>query len=254
VTWESREDQEEVPLSATRRAIGKRMCSSLQVAPQVTTVVEVDVSGVMELRDELRPAAEESLGAGLTVLPFFVAASCLALQKWPVVNAWLNDEGTVATYNRRVHMAVAVDTERGLIAPVIRDADGAGVIDVARRIAEMAERVRAARVRREDLVGGTFTISNTGSRGSLFDTPIINLPQVAILATGRVVRRPLAVSSEGGPDRVEIRPMAYFSLSYDHRLIDGAVASQFLSELKDTVEHPTWAIDRGSSNVALPAG
>jgi pyruvate/2-oxoglutarate dehydrogenase complex dihydrolipoamide acyltransferase (E2) component len=254
MTWASGEDQEEVALSATRRAIGKRMCASLQLAPQVTTVVEVDVSGVVELRDKLRPAAERSLGSRLTVLPFFVVASCVALQKWPVVNAWLNDEGTVATYNRRVHMAVAVDTERGLIAPVIRDADGAGVLDVARRIAEMAERVRTARVGREDLVGGTFTISNTGSRGSLFDTPIINQPQVAILATGRVVRRPLAVFVEGEPERVEIRPMAYFSLSYDHRLIDGAVASQFLNELKDIVEHPAWATARGSINVALPAG
>lgn len=228
----------EARVSRLRKLIARRMLESLQTSAQLTTVVEVDLETVAIVRAREREAFQQAHGLKLTYLPFLAKAAIHALQEHPVVNATMDAEATLITYPAGEHLAVAVDTERGLMAPVVRDAGSKGLAELALSIADLAERCRTATIHPDELSGGTFTLSNTGSRGALFDTPIINQPQSAILGTGAVVDRPVAVGRPEGGHDIVVRPMMYLALSYDHRLVDGADAARFLGTMKRWLESP----------------
>ncbi len=232
------------PLSRLRRVIAERLVESLQVSAQLTTVVEVDVTRIAQLRDRVKADFEAREGVKLTYLPFFAKAAVEALAAYPALNASIDLAAGTVSYHGEVNLGVAVDTERGLLVPVVRDAGDLSVAGLARRITDLADRTRTNRVAPDELSGGTFTITNTGSRGALFDTPIINQPQVAILGTGSVVKRPVVIS-DGGSDVIAIRSMVYLALTYDHRLVDGADAARFLGAVRQRLEEGTFA-DVGS--------
>lgn len=221
-----------------RKLIATRMLESLQSSAQLTSVVEVDLGTVAAVRSEARDAFAAAHGLKLTYLPFLARAAIHALQVHPVVNATMDAEATTITYPAAEHLAVAVDTERGLMAPVVRDAGSKRLAELATAIADLAARCRSAKIHPDELSGGTFTLSNTGSRGALFDTPIINQPQSAILGTGAVVERPMALRRPDGGHDIVVRPMIYLALSYDHRLVDGADAARFLGTMKSWLESP----------------
>ncbi len=230
-------------MSRLRAVIAKRMVESLQVSAQLTTVVEVDVTRIAKLRDQIKEGFQARHGVKLSFLPFFVLATVEALQQHPTVNASINmDEGTV-TYHDAEHLGVAVDTERGLVVPVIRNAGDLNLAGLAKRIADLAERTRTNKISPDELSGGTFTLTNTGSRGALFDTPIINQPQVGILGTGAVVKRAIVVDDADLGEIVAPRSMMYLALSYDHRLVDGADAARFLTTIKDRLEAGAFESD-----------
>jgi 2-oxoglutarate dehydrogenase E2 component (dihydrolipoamide succinyltransferase) len=232
-------------MSRLRKVIAERMVESLHVSAQLTSVVEVDVSRIAALRGRVKHDFEAREGVKLSFLPFFCKASVEALKQFPQVNATLNiDEGTV-TYFDAEHLGVAVDSERGLLVPVIRDAGDLNIAGLARRIADLAERTRTNKLSPDELSGGTFTVTNTGSRGALFDTPIINQPQVAILGTGAVVKRPVVVPDATGQDVIAIRSMVYLALTYDHRLVDGADAARFLGSIKARLEEAAFEAELG---------
>ena len=228
------------PLSRLRRVIAERMVESLQVSAQLTTVVEVDVTRIAQLRDRAKADFEAREGVKLTFLPFFAKAAVEALAAYPALNASIDIASGTVTYHGDVNLGVAVDTDRGLLVPVVRDAGDLSVAGLARRITDLADRTRTNKVSPDELSGGTFTLTNTGSRGALFDTPIINQPQVAILGTGSVVKRPVVIS-DGGSDVIAIRSMVYLALTYDHRLVDGADAARFLSAVRARLEEGTFA-------------
>jgi 2-oxoglutarate dehydrogenase E2 component (dihydrolipoamide succinyltransferase) len=230
-------------MSRLRKVIAERMVESLQVSAQLTTVVEVDVTKVARLRDKSKKSFAEREGVNLSFLPFFTVAACEALKQHPVVNASV--VGDQITYHGAEHLGIAVDTEKGLLVPVIRDAGDLNMGGIARRIADVAERTRTNKITPDELSGGTFTITNTGSRGALFDTPIINQPQVAILGLGAVVKRPVVVKSEDGGETIAIRSMVYLALSYDHRIVDGADAARFLVTMKERLEAGQFESDLG---------
>jgi 2-oxoglutarate dehydrogenase E2 component (dihydrolipoamide succinyltransferase) len=221
------------------------MVESLQTTAQLTTVVEVDVTRIASLRERSKDAFATREGTKLTFLPFFAKAAVEALRQYPQINATLNPEATEVTYHDAVQLGVAVDTERGLLVPVIRNAEDLTVGALARRIADVADRTRTNRVAPDELGGGTFTITNTGSRGALFDTPIINLPQVAILGTGAIVKRAVVVSDSTGADVIAVRHMVHLALTYDHRLIDGADAARFLATVKHRLEEGAFDAELG---------
>ena len=229
------------PLSRLRRVIAERLVESLQTSAQLTTVIEVDVTRIANLRDRSKHDFEAREGVKLTFLPFFAKAAVEAVAAHPAINASIDLAAGTVTYHGEVNLGVAVDTERGLLVPVVRDAGDLSVAGLARRISDVAERTRSNRVAPDELSGGTFTITNTGSRGALFDTPILNLPQVAILGTGAVVKRPVVVKDESGGDVIAIRSMVYLALTYDHRLVDGADAARFLSAVRSRLEEGTFA-------------
>jgi 2-oxoglutarate dehydrogenase E2 component (dihydrolipoamide succinyltransferase) len=223
-------------MTRLRKVIAERMVESLQTSAQLTTVIEVDVTRISMLRQKAKKNFEATEGVKLSFLPFFAKASVEALKQFPQLNASINmAEGTV-TYHEGEHLGIAVDTERGLLVPVIRDAGDLNIGGIARKVSDLAERTRTNKVSPDELSGGTFTITNTGSRGALFDTPIINQPQVAILGTGAVVKRPVVVTDENGSDSIAVRSMVYLALSYDHRLVDGADAARFLVAVKNRLE------------------
>lgn len=232
-----------VPMSRLRKVIAARMLESLQVSAQLTTVVEVDITKISRLREKAKASFEAREGVKLTFLPFFAVAVCEALKQHPVVNASV--EGDQITYHGAEHLGIAVDTDRGLLVPVIRDAGDLNMGGIARKIVDVASRTRDNKISPDDLGGGTFTITNTGSRGALFDTPIINQPQVAILGVGSVVKRPMVVKGEDGGETIAIRSMVYLALSYDHRIVDGADAARFLSTLKERLEEGRFESDLG---------
>jgi 2-oxoglutarate dehydrogenase E2 component (dihydrolipoamide succinyltransferase) len=208
-------------------------------------VVEVDVTRIAKLREQAREDFLATHGVKLSFLPFFALATVEALRTHPGMNASLDIAAATVTYHDAEHLGVAVDTERGLVVPVIRDAGDLSLAGLARRIADVAARTRANKVSPDELSGGTFTLTNTGSRGALFDTPIINQPQVGILGTGSVVKRAVVVDD---PDLGEIivpRSMCYLALTYDHRLVDGADAARFLGTLKDRLEAGNFEADLG---------
>ena len=207
-----------------------------QVSAQLTTVVEVDVTRISILRNKVKKQFEAREGVKLSFLPFFAKAAVEALKQFPAVNAQIDQAAGTITYHEAEHLGIAVDTERGLLVPVIRDAGDLNIAGLARKIADLAERTRTNKVTPDELSGGTFTLTNTGSRGALFDTPIINQPQVAIMGTGAVVKRPVVVTDETGADSIAIRSMVYLALTYDHRLVDGADAARFLSTVKARLE------------------
>lgn len=222
-------------LSRVRRTIANRMMDSLHGSAQLTTVVEVDVTAVAELRRAHQQVFREREGLGLSFLPFFARAALDALREHPVANATLDMEAGVVTYPPHEHLGVAVDTERGLIVPVIRDAGDLSIAALTRSIADVAARTRDGSIGVDELGGGTFTLTNTGSRGALFDTPILNAPQSAILGTGAVVERPVVVRTDQGK-AIAIRSMVYLALSYDHRIVDGADAARFLQTVRSRLE------------------
>ena len=232
-----------VTMSRLRKVIASRMLESLQTSAQLTTVVEVDITKVARLRDRAKGTFESREGVKLSFLPFFAVAVCEALKQHPVVNASV--EGEQITYHGAEHLGVAVDTERGLLVPVIRDAGDLNMGGIARKISDVAARTRENKILPDELSGGTFTITNTGSRGALFDTPIINQPQVAILGVGSVVKRPMVIKSEDGSETIAIRSMVYLALSYDHRIVDGADAARFLATLKERLEEGRFESDLG---------
>ena len=232
-----------VTMSRLRKVIAARMLESLQVSAQLTTVIEVDITKIARLREKAKASFETREGVKLTFLPFFAVAVCEALKQHPVVNASV--EGDQITYHGAEHLGIAVDTDRGLLVPVIRDAGDLNMGGIARRIVDVASRTRNNKISPDDLGGGTFTITNTGSRGALFDTPIINQPQVAILGVGAVVKRPMVVKGEDGGETIAIRSMVYLALSYDHRIVDGADAARFLSTLKERLEEGRFESDLG---------
>ena len=232
-----------VTMSRLRKVIAARMVESLQVSAQLTTVIEVDVTKIARLRDRSKATFEAREGVKLSFLPFFAVAVCEALKQHPVLNSSV--EGDQIMYHGAEHLGVAVDTERGLLVPVIHNAGDLNMGGVARKIADLAARTRDNKVTPDELGGGTFTLTNTGSRGALFDTPIINQPQVAILGLGAVVKRPMVVKGEDGGETIAIRSMVYLGLSYDHRVVDGADAARFLVTLKERLEGGAFESDLG---------
>ena len=228
-----------------RKVIAERMVESLQVSAQLTTVIEVDVTRINTLRGKVKRDFEAREGVKLSFLPFFCKAAVEALKQFPQVNASVDmAEGTI-TYHDSENLGIAVDTERGLLVPVIRNAGDLNIAGIARHIADVAERTRTNKVSPDELSGGTFTVTNTGSRGALFDTPIINQPQVAILGTGAVVKKPVVVTDDTGADVIAIRSMVYLALSYDHRIVDGADAARFLGAMKVRLEEAAFEAELG---------
>ena len=232
-----------VTMSRLRKVIAARMVESLQVSAQLTTVIEVDVTKIARLRDRSKATFEAREGVKLSFLPFFAVATCEALKQHPVLNSSV--EGDQVIYHGAEHLGIAVDTERGLLVPVIHNAGDLNMGGVARKIADLAARTRDNKVTPDELGGGTFTLTNTGSRGALFDTPIINQPQVAILGLGAVVKRPMVVKGDDGGESIAIRSMVYLGLSYDHRIVDGADAARFLVTLKERLEGGAFEADLG---------
>ncbi|MBV9728618.1 MAG: 2-oxoglutarate dehydrogenase, E2 component, dihydrolipoamide succinyltransferase [Pseudonocardiales bacterium] len=231
-------------MSRMRSVIAKRMVESLQISAQLTTVVEADITRLARLRDRAKRDFEAREGVKLSFLPFFAQATVEALKQHPKVNASIDTDKSEVTYHGAEHLGIAVDTERGLLVPVIHDAGDLNITGLARRIADLAERTRTNKITPDEMSGGTFTISNTGSRGALFDTPIILQPQVGILGTGSVVKRPVVLSGEDG-DTIAVRSITYLALSYDHRLVDGADAARFLNTVKQRLTDAAFDGDLG---------
>ena len=232
-------------MSRLRQTIAKRMVESLQVAAQLTATVEVDLTAISQIRAKVKDEFKKREGASLSYLPFIAKASIEALKAYPTLNATIDTEERTITYPDAEHLGIAVDTEKGLLVPVIKDAGDLSIAGLAKRIADLAARTRQNKVTPDELTGGTFTITNYGSAGTLMDTPIINQPQVAILGTGALVKRPVVISDPRLGQVIAIRDMMYLSVSYDHRLVDGAVAARFLSALKARLEEGDFGAELG---------
>jgi 2-oxoglutarate dehydrogenase E2 component (dihydrolipoamide succinyltransferase) len=230
------------PMTRLRKVIAKRMVESLQVSAQLTTVVEVDVTSIARLRDSVKAEFAAREGVKLSFLPFFAKAAIDALKQHPSLNASIDTEKGEVTYYDHENLSVAVDTEKGLLTPVIKDAGDLSIAGLARKIADVAERTRTNKIGPDELAGGTFTLTNTGSRGALFDTPIINQPQVAILGTGSVVKRAVVIDDANLGETIAVRRMVYLALTYDHRIVDGADAARFLSDVKQRLETGTFEV------------
>ncbi|GAA4188801.1 2-oxoglutarate dehydrogenase, E2 component, dihydrolipoamide succinyltransferase [Microbispora amethystogenes] len=231
-------------MSRLRQTIAKRMVESLQVSAQLTTVVEVDVTRIARLRDQAKGEFLRREGVKLSFMPFFAIAAIEALKQHPKLNATINSETNEVTYFDVEHLGFATDTERGLLVPVIKNAGDLNIAGLARKIADLAERTRTNKVSPDEITGGTFTLTNTGSRGALFDTPILNQPQVGMLGTGAVVKRPVVVDTPEG-EVIAVRSMVYLALSYDHRLVDGADAARFLTTIKRRLEEGRFEAQLG---------
>ncbi|MCO6634435.1 2-oxoglutarate dehydrogenase, E2 component, dihydrolipoamide succinyltransferase [Cutibacterium avidum] len=228
-------------MSRLRKVIASRMVESLQVSAQLTATVEVDMTAISRIRKAEKAAFKAREGVGLSYLPFITKAVVEALKANPKFNANIDTEAGTITYGASENIGIAVDTPRGLLVPVIKNAGDLNIAGLAHQIGDLAARTRDNKVTPDELAGGTFTITNYGSAGALFDTPIVNQPEVAILGTGALVKRPVVVTNEFGEDTIAIRDMMYLSLSYDHRLIDGAVAARFLSGIKARLEEGDFA-------------
>ena len=218
-------------MTTRRKRIAENLLESQHATAHLTTFNEIDMSAVSALRDRLKERVEKEHGVKLSFMPFFVKAACVALEQFPTVNALV--DGDTIVYRHYVNMGIAVAVDAGLVVPNIKDADSKGMIDVSREIGELAKRARDTKLTMDDLTGGTFTITNGGVFGSLISTPIINYPQVAILGLHKIQDRPVAIAG-----KVEIRPMMYVALSYDHRIIEGQHAVQFLVRVKELIEDP----------------
>ncbi|GAB3584904.1 2-oxoglutarate dehydrogenase, E2 component, dihydrolipoamide succinyltransferase [Calidifontibacter terrae] len=227
-------------MTRMRRLIATRMVESLQTSAQLTTVVEVDVTKIARLRDRAKAGFAQREGVKLSFMPFFALAAVEALKAYPVLNASV--EGESINYHGSENLGIAVDTEKGLFVPVIAGAGDLNIAGLARKIADLADRTRTNKITPDELGGGTFTLTNTGSRGALFDTPIINQPQVGILGTGAVVKRAVVVSDGDGGETIAIRSMVYLALSYDHRIVDGADAARFLTHMKVRLEEGAFEV------------
>ena len=230
-------------MSRLRQTIARRMVESLQTAAQLTTVIEVDVTKVAAVRARSKDAFLAKHGTKLTFLPFFVKAATEALAYHPKINATINDKEV--TYFDYEHVGIAVDTPRGLLVPVIKNAGDKDIAGIAASINDLAARTRDSKIGPDELSGSTFTITNTGSGGALFDTPVLNMPETAIMGVGTIVKRPVVMKGADGADVIAIRSMVYLSLSYDHRLVDGADASRFLMDVKKRLEEGAFEADLG---------
>ncbi|MPY82690.1 MAG: 2-oxoglutarate dehydrogenase, E2 component, dihydrolipoamide succinyltransferase [Actinophytocola sp.] len=228
-----------------RLTIAKRTKESLQGSAQLTQVHEVDVTKIARLRDRAKAQFQQREGVKLTFLPFFAKATVEALKQHPNVNAYLDEEAKQITYFDDEHLAIAVDTDKGLISPVLHNAGDLNLAGLAHGIADIAERTRTNKIKPDELSGGTFTITNLGSNGALFDTPIINQPQSGILGVGAVVKRPVVITDHDGNDTISIRSMAYLALTYDHRLVDGADAGRFLTTIKQRLQEGAFESELG---------
>ena len=222
------------PMSRLRKVLAERAVASMVSSAQLTTVVEVDVTKIAELRKNVQQRFTQATGTKLNFMPFFFLASAEALRSHPKLNASI--EGETINYHPTENISFAVDTDRGLLTPVIRDAASLNLAQIAQQIADLASRTRENKLKPDEMMGGTFTLTNTGSRGALFDTPVVFLPQVAILGTGVVQKRPVVLTGADGSESIAIRSMVYLALSYDHRLIDGADASRYLVDVKARLE------------------
>jgi len=240
----SGEREQTQDLSRVRKAIARSMMDSLHSTAQLTAGVEVDLTRIMNLRAAKKDAFKAQEGASLSPLPLISRAVCMVLPRHPVVNSSIDTESGTVTYHRYINLGMAVDTERGLLVPNIKDAQDLTVPGLARRIGDLAKRTRNKKIQPDEISGGTFTITNTGSVGTLFDTPILNPPEVAILATCAVEKRPVVISDAYG-DSIAIRWMSYLCLSYDHRMVDGADAARFLQDLKFVLETHDFAAELG---------
>ncbi|MDT0379647.1 2-oxoglutarate dehydrogenase, E2 component, dihydrolipoamide succinyltransferase [Streptomyces sp. DSM 42041] len=224
-----------VKMPRIRKVIAENMMKALHSQAQLSTVVEVDVTRIMRLRSRAKESFQAREGVKLSPMPFFVQAAAEALKAHPAVNAKINDDGTI-TYHDVENIGIAVDSEKGLMVPVIKEAGNLNLAGIARKTAELAGKVRQGGLGPDDMSGGTFTISNTGSRGALFDTVIVNYPQVAMLGIGATVRRPMVVNHPDLGETIAVRDMVYLTLSYDHQLVDGADAARYLSDVKARLE------------------
>ena len=231
-----------VPMSRLRKVVAERAVISMQTSAQLTTVVEADVTAIAVFREQVKAQFLAKTGNKLSFLPFFALAAAEALRAYPIINATV--DGDTIVYPPSENMSIAVDTERGLLTPVIRDAGTLNLAQFAAQIADLADRTRNNQLKPDELAGGTFTLTNTGSRGALFDTPVVFLPQVAILGTGIVVKKPVVVTNQG-LDSIAIRQTVFLALSYDHRIVDGADAARFLSAVKNRLEGGNFAADLG---------
>src|SRR5690606_19090970 len=229
-------------MTRLRKTIASRMVGSLHTSAQLTSVIEVDLTVVSALRDEIKDDFAAREGVKLTHLPFLIKAAADVLRIHPKLNATFDARAEEIHYAATENVSIAVDTEKGLMVPVIKNAGDLSVPELARRIADLAERTRADELTPDDVSGGTFTVSNTGGLGTLIFTPIVNQPQVAILGTGALVRRPMVISEPHLGDTIALRDMMYLSLTYDHRLVDGADAGRFLEDLKARLER--FRLDR----------
>jgi pyruvate dehydrogenase E2 component (dihydrolipoamide acetyltransferase) len=231
------------PMSRLRKVLAERAVASMVSTAQLTTVVEVDVTRIASLRKSVQAEFVAKTGNKLNFMPFFALAAAEALRVHPKLNATIDGENIV--YHGTENISFAVDTEKGLLTPVLRDASTLNIAQIAGQIADLAARTRSNQLKPDELGGGTFTLTNTGSRGALFDTPVVFLPQVAILGTGIVSKRAVVVSDVDGNDTIAIRSMVYLALSYDHRLVDGADASRFLVDVKTRLEEANFAANLG---------
>lgn len=231
------------PMSRLRKVLAERAVASMQATAQLTTVVEVDVTEIASLRKRVQAQFQSATGAKLTFMPFFTLAAAEALKAHPKINASVDGDSIV--YHPSENISFAVDTERGLLTPVIRDASSLSLATIAKQIADLADRTRNNQLKPDELSGGTFTLTNTGSRGALFDTPVVFLPQSAILGTGIVAKRPAVVTDARGNEAIAIRSLVYLALSYDHRIIDGADASRFLMDVKLRLEEANFEANLG---------
>ena len=231
------------PMSRLRKVLAERAVASMVSSAQLTTVVEVDVTRIAEIRKSIQARFTAATGTKLNFMPFFFLASAEALRSHPKLNASI--EGETINYHPSENISFAVDTERGLLTPVIRDAASLSLAQIAQQIADLASRTRENKLKPDEMMGGTFTLTNTGSRGALFDTPVVFLPQVAILGTGVVQKRPVVITSSDGQESIAIRSMVYLALSYDHRLVDGADASRYLVDVKARLEEANFQNNLG---------
>jgi len=230
-------------MSRLRKVLAERAVASMQQTAQLTTVVEVDVTRVAAMRQRVQAQFVAATGGKLNFMPFFTLAAAEALRANPKLNASIDGDNIV--YHSQENISFAVDTERGLLTPVIREAGSLTIAQIAMAIADLASRTRENKLKPDELGGGTFTLTNTGSRGALFDTPVVFLPQVAILGTGVVTKRPVVVATPDGTDTIAIRSMVYLALSYDHRLVDGADASRYLVDVKARLEEANFEPNLG---------
>ena len=231
------------PMSRLRKVLAERAVASMQASAQLTSVVEVDVTRVAQMRAKVQSEFTAKAGTKLSFMPFFTLAAAEALAAHPKINSTVEGESIV--YHPAENISFAVDTERGLLTPVIRDASTLTLAEIAQQIADLADRTRTNQLKPDELSGGTFTLTNTGSRGALFDTPVVFLPQSAILGTGIVAKRPAVVKDVDGNETIAIRSLVYLALSYDHRIIDGADASRYLMDVKARLEEGNFEPNLG---------
>jgi 2-oxoglutarate dehydrogenase E2 component (dihydrolipoamide succinyltransferase) len=224
-----------------RRIIAQRMIESRRTSAHVHAMFEVDITRIVNLRNKLKSSFEQRNGARLTFMPFFVRAAIIALQQFPIVNA--STEGDSIRYHRHVNVGIAVALDWGLIVPVLKNADELNFLGLQRGITDLGERARNKKLKPEEVEGSTFTVTNPGQFGAVFGLPIINQPNSAIMGVGGITKMPLVVTDKDGADSIAIRSVVHLTIGYDHRLIDGAVADQFMAFVKKTLEG--WGEDVG---------